>query len=436
MHAPDSPPRHRLAALIGAAPRELLPAVAGFALFFCLFCGYFMLRPIREAMGIAGGVDKLQWLFTATFVVTLLVVPLHGWLSAHVPRRRFIDWAYGFFVLNLLAFALVFATAGESVWAARIFYVWLSVYNLFVMSVAWSLMADVFDREQAERLFAFMAAGASVGGLVGPTVGALLVTVVGQHGLLLLAAVLLAAAVAIKHYLMAWRDVGGAGRPDAPRATEATSRPIAGNPFEGARQVFSSPYLLGISVFVILLATVSTFLYFEQARLVAGVFPDRAAQIRVFSMIDIAVQSLSLIAQVFITGRVARKLGVRALLMGVPLMMAVGFGLLALLPGFAVLAGVMIVRRVGEYAFVRPGREMLFAPMPPVRKYQAKQFIDTVVYRAGDAISGWAKVGLDALGQGPVLVAVFGVGCALAWAISGHVLGRAHDTGGTAGELR
>ena len=199
----------RLARLIDARPGELLAALAGFALFFCLFSGYFMLRPLREAMGIQGGVQHLQWLFTATFVSMLLAVPLFAWLSARVPRARYVDGVYGFFVLNLVVFGLLFAIRADDAWLARTFYVWISVYNLFVVSVAWSLMADVFDARQAKRLFAFIAAGASVGGLVGPALSALLVSRLGTSGLLLLAAALLLAALGCKQYLMGGRERAG-----------------------------------------------------------------------------------------------------------------------------------------------------------------------------------------------------------------------------------
>ena len=416
----------RLSRAINARPGELLPALGGFALFFCLFAGYFMLRPIREAMGIAGGVNNLQWLFTATFVVMLIAVPLFAWLNSRVPRIHYIDWIYGFFCLNLLVFASAFALLDDNVWLARVFYVWISVYNLFVVSVAWSLMADVFDAPQARRLFAFIAAGASVGGLSGPALSALLMGALGEAGLMVLAALLLAAALLLKHYLMAWRERGGAGRPGA-RQTETPRRPVPGNPFSGLTRVLGSPYLLGVSAFVVLLATVSTFLYFEQARLVAELFPERSEQVRVFSAIDFCVQAGALIAQLFITGRVAQRLGIRVLLAGVPLLVCLGFIGLALAPTFAMLAALMIVRRIGEYAFVRPGREMLFAPLDAETKYKAKNFIDTVVYRAGDAVSGWAKSLLDLLGQGTLLVALVGAACAARWGLLGWYLGGRAD---------
>ena len=416
------PPSQRLAKAINAKPAELFAALCGFGLFLCLFSGYFMLRPIREAMGIRGGVENLQWLFSATFVVMLAAVPLFAWLNSRVPRARYIDWVYGFFILNLLAFAALFQQAGDDIWAARVFYVWISVYNLFVVSVAWSLMADVFDSTQAKRLFAFIAAGASCGGLAGPALGALLVGAIGQSGLILCAALLLGVAVLAKHHLMAWRARGGAGRPGAP-PSENPHEPVTGNPFSGVTRVLASPYLLGISAFVILLATASTFLYFEQARLVALTFPERNQQIRVFGLIDFSVQALSLLAQLFITGRVAEKLGLRALLAGVPLLVCLGFLGLALAPTFAMLAALMIVRRVGEYAFVRPGREMLFAPLDALTKYKAKNFIDTVVYRGGDAISAWTKALLDMLSQGVLLAALVGAALAAVWAALGWYLG-------------
>lgn len=416
----------RLARAVNAESGELPAVLAGFALFFCLFAGYFMLRPIREAMGITGGVSNLQWLFSATFVVMLLAVPLFAWLNSKVPRIQFIDWVYGFFCLNLLAFVLLFRLNHDSVWLARVFYVWISVYNLFVVSVAWSLMADVFDAAQARRLFAFIAAGASVGGLCGPLLSTLLVGYVGESGLMLMAAVLLGVAISLKRYLMGWREGRGAGRPGA-QASESPRRPVAGNPFSGLTRLLRSRYLLGIGAFILLLTSVSTFLYFEQARLVAALFPDRAEQVRVFGVIDFVVQAGALSAQLFITGRLAQRLGVRVLLALVPALVSLGFIGLALAPTFAMLAGLMIVRRIGEYAFVRPGREMLFAPLDAESKYKVKNFIDTVVYRGGDALSGWAKAGLDMLGQGTWLVAVVGAFCAALWGLLGWYLGGRAD---------
>ncbi len=423
-------PLHRA---IHARAGELAPALAAFALLLCLFGGYFMLRPVRETMGIAGGVENLQWLFSATFVAMLLAVPAYGWLNARVPRRVFLDWVYLFFASNLLGFAWLLWRTPDPLWAARAFYVWLSVYNLFVVSLAWSLLADVFDRRQSKRLFPSIAAGASLGGLLGPLAGGLLVARLGAAGLLVLAALLLLPTLPLRRYLMAWRGAGGAGRPGA--ECEPPERPVPGNPFVGIGLVFGSPYLLGICAFVLLLSCTSTFLYFEQARLVAALFPDSQQQVRVFALIDFVVQALSLVCQLFIAGRVAQRFGVGALLGVVPLLVALGFLVLALLPQFAVLAALMVLRRVGEYAFVRPGREMLFVPLGAQQKYRAKNFIDTVVYRGGDAVSAWLKTLLDGIGLGAALVALVGTGVALAWSTLGWRLGRRHEQSATAQEV-
>jgi AAA family ATP:ADP antiporter len=399
---------------------EAPAALAGAALFFVLFCGYFMLRPVRETMGIAGGIDNLQWLFTGTFLATLVAMPLFGWLASKVRRRRILAWTYAFFALNLVGFAVAFATRPEHLLAARTFYIWLSVFNLVAISLAWSVLADVFTSAQARRMFALMAGGASLGGLLGPVFGTLLVGVIWHAGLTLLAAATLVAGIAIAAWLHRWRD----RHPLAPGETLARGRPLGGNPFAGASAVFRSAYLAGIALFVVLLTSVSTFLYFEQARLVAETFTDPVRQTQVFGVIDTVVQSLAILTQVFFTGRIAQKLGVGVLLVAVPLVVAAGFIWLAMAPVFAVFVVVMVVRRAGEYALVRPGREMLYTVVAPEHKYKAKNFNDTVVYRGGDAVSAWVKRGLDLIAEHPSLAMFIGAGIALAWAASGVVLGR------------
>lgn len=419
-----SPPTEFLHRLLKADRGELSAVVAGFGMFFCLFAGYSMLRPLRETMGITGGVENLQWLFTATFLTMLLAVPAYGALSAAVPRARLIPRVYAFFIANLLAFTGGFRAHPESVWLARVFYVWLSVFNLFVISVAWSLMADVFRPEQARRLFALIAAGASAGGLLGPMLAGLFVGIIGHAGLGLLAAGLLGLSLLGVGILLRWRARAGAGMESG---TEDPQRPIGGGIFAGLSRIARSPYLLGISAFVVLLATASTFLYFEQARLVAETFPDRVRQTQVFSALDAVVQALTIFTQIFLTGRLAARRGVTVLLTAVPVVITGGLLFLAFMPVFCVLAAVMVLRRVGEYALVRPGREMLFTVVDAETKYKAKNVIDTVVYRGGDAVSGWVKAGIDALGFGAWLAALVGAALAAVWAGVGYWLGRSHD---------
>ena len=416
-------PSSTLQRLFNLKPRESPAVLAGTVMFFLLFAGYFMLRPVRETMGVAGGVRNLQWLFTATFVATVVALPLFGWLASRVQRRRIQFWAYAFFVLNLLGFAIGLALQPDNLWVARVFYVWLSVFNMMTISLAWSVLADVLSASQAKRLFALMAAGASLGGLAGPVLGTLLVGPLGHAGLLVLSAVMLAGSAAAGLGLQRWRD----RHPLAEGEEAARSQPLGGNPLAGATAVFRSPYLLGISLFVILLATANTFLYFEQARLVAETFPDRTRQTQVFGTLDIIVQSLALLTQFFLTGRIAQRLGVSVLLVAVPVVIAAGFLWLALSPVFAVLAVVMVVRRAGEYALVRPGREMLYTVIDPEQKYKAKNFIDTVVYRGGDAVSGWIKHGIDLQAGHPAMAMIIGSLLAVVWAGNGLLLGRARD---------
>ena len=418
----SSGPRRRLAGLIVAEPHEVPAVLGGHVLFFLLFASYFMLRPVRETFGIAGGVDNLQWLYLGTFLATLVVVPLYGALAKRMQRRRLLPATYIFSAVVMAGFGISLMTDPDNVWTARAFYIWLSVFNLFVISIAWSLMADVFNADQGHRLFGQIAAGASLGGLAGPLLSGLLVEPLGHGGLLLLSTGLLLTTLIAARYLIGWRERHG--RPEDPdNPPEAR---IGGSIWAGLTLILRSPYLLGISLFVILLTAVSTFLYFEQARVVEAAFPDRDAQTRVFSAIDFVVQSLTIFIQIFVTGRLTRRLGVTVLLAAVPVTMMFGFGLLAVAATFPVLAFVMVVRRVGEYALVRPGREMLFTNVDAETKYKAKNAIDTFVYRGGDVIAAWANVGIVAAGTAAA-AAIVGTFVAGAWAVVGWLLGRRHD---------
>ncbi len=411
-----------LARLIVARREEVSAVVGGFLLFFLLFASYFMLRPVRETFGIAGGVDNLQWLFLGTFLATLVVVPLYGALAARLPRRSLLPVTYGFSAVVMIGFAASLFADPDNVWVARAFYIWLSVFNLFVISLAWSLMADIFSVDQGRRLFGQIAAGASVGGLTGPLLSTFLVESLGHAGLLLLSTGLLLATLLCARYLMGWHDRHG----EADAARTPTDARMGGSIWAGLSLILRSPYLIAISVFVILFTSVSTFLYFEQARVVEATFTDKVQQTQVFGAIDVAVQSLTVLIQIFFTGRLARRLGVTVLLTAVPITMMFGFGLLALVATFPVLAAVMIVRRVGEYALVKPGREMLFTAVDTETKYKAKNVIDTFVYRGGDAISAWANTAIVAVGSTGA-AAVAGAVIAALWAWLGFYVGRRHD---------
>ncbi len=408
-----------LSRIIVAEPEEIPAVIGGFLLFFLLFASYFMLRPVRETFGIAGGVENIQWLFMGTFVATLAVVPVYGWISRTVARRALVPVTYGFSGMVMGGFAAALYLDPLNVWVARAFYIWLSVFNLFVISIAWSLMADLFRADQAHRLFGQIAAGASLGGLAGPLLSAGLVGTVGHAGLLLLSTALLLGTLVCVRFLLRWSGASAA-------VDQPAQRPVGGSVWAGLTLIARSPYLIGISGFVLLLASVSTFLYMEQARIVDATFPDPVRQTQVFGTIDAAVQSLTIGIQLFVTGRIAKRLGVGVLLGIVPLLMILGFGLLAVTATFPVLAGVVILRRVGEYALVRPGREMLFASLDPQAKYKAKNAIDTVVYRGGDMLSAWLNSAILLIGTASA-AAVGGAALAGIWALLGFAIGRRHD---------
>jgi AAA family ATP:ADP antiporter len=401
--------------------RELPALAAGFVLFFLLFASYFMLRPVRETFGLAGGVDNLQWLYLGTFLGALIAVPLFGWLSARVPRARLVPWTYAFSAVVMGGFAISLLRNPDDVWIGRAFYIWVSVFNLFVVSIAWSLMADVFSPDQAKRLFGRIAAGASLGGLAGPLTSGFLVAHVGLAGLLLISTGLLLATLLCVAYLLRWRRDHG-----HPADVHSPTQAIGGGIWAGLTTILSSPQLRAISLFVILLTAVSTFLYFEQARVVKATFPDKVQQTQVFASIDAAVQGLTIFLQLFVTGQIAKRLGLTALLTAVPLLTVLGFLALAAAPVFTVLAAVMILRRVGEYALIRPGREMLFSAVDAETKYKSKSAIDTAVYRGGDVLSAWLNTAIVAVGSTGVAAFVGAVIAAL-WAGSGYVIGRRFD---------
>jgi AAA family ATP:ADP antiporter len=416
--------RARLAGAVNAEPHELPVLLAAFATVFAMFSSYSILRPIRETMGLTSGVETLPALFWGTFVAMLAVQPVYGWLTSRFRRTTFLPWVYLFFILNILGFHAWFNAQADHTWIARVYFIWVSVFNLFVVAVFWSLMADVFTREQAGRLFGFIAAGLSLGGLFGPFLGKQLVQPLGTINLLLVSAALLAAGLAGMLLVLRWHRLHG--HDDAAAGEDRDAR-LGGSSFAAFRQVVQSPYLALIAVFVLLLTWVSTFLYLEQQALVAQVFTDRDSRTEFFNTIDFWVQAASLVVQMFLFGRIFRWLGLRALLVLVPLLMTLGYAMLALNPTFAVLVGVMVVRRVGEYSIARPARDTLYTVVTREEKYKAKSLIDTFVYRGGDATSASLHALLKStFGLGLSGIAWVGVGIAAAWAAVAYSLGTLH----------
>jgi len=413
-----------LTRVIDVRPVEMRALGWSWLYIFSVLFSYYILRPIRDEMGVAGGVENLQWLFTGTLLGMLIINPPFAALVARLPRVKFIALSYRFFLANLLLFALLLhvATAEQNIWIGRLFFIWVSVFNLFVVSVFWALMVDVFDSEQGKRLFGFIAAGATVGGIVGSSLTASLARQVSPTYLLLISALLLEAAVFCVGRLAKISD------PLQRRPAEQSSEgPIGGSAFSGLSHALSSSYLINVSGFILLFAITSTFLYFQQAEIAKLSFADRGARTVFFARVDLWVNVLTLGAQLFLTGRVLRWIGIALTLAALPLISIVGFGALALVPTVAVLVVFQVARRAGNFAFARPTREVLFTVVPREDKYKAKSFIDTVVYRLGDQVGAWSYAGLGILGLGMTGIAIVAVPISLLWLFNGLWLGRRQD---------
>ena len=400
-----------------------MPAlIAAFAYNFLLFTAYYILRPLRDSMGVAGGVENLDDLFGYTLVGMLLAVPAYGWISGKFRRAVFLPWIYVFFVAQLLGFWLLFRILADDAPTARVFFVWVSVFNLFVVSVFWSFMADLFDREQAKRVFAFIAAGASSGGILGSSIPAFFAQALGDVNLLLISSALLAGTTLPIRYLLRW----SAAR--APSGERLDERPIGGNPFAGFTRVFTSRYLSGIALFVFLMAAVSTFLYLQQAELLQVHFPERAERTAFLGRIELTVNVAVVLMQIFAVGRLTSRFGLPVMIVSVPLFVVAGFLLIAASPTLATLVGVYIFRRLGQYAVVRPCREMLYTTVDRESKYKAKSVNDTLVYRTSDfVIAKGHEAFVSAFAASLTWVAWLGAGVAALWAVVAWTLGRAHE---------
>jgi|KBSMisStaDraftv2_1062788.scaffolds.fasta_scaffold02945_3 AAA family ATP:ADP antiporter len=419
-----SPTHPLLRRLVTLRQGELAAMLWSFAYFFCLLCSYYVLRPVRDEMGIQGGVDNLPRLFTATFLAMLAAVPLFGWASSRFPRRKLLPIVYLFFAANLLVFYGLMESDLAPTRIAQAFFVWVSVFNLFVVSVFWSFMADLFRNEQARRLYGFISAGGSLGALTGPLLTALLAPSIGPANLLPVSAALLCAAMFCIFRLAAWSARNPAERRSPPVPVE---EPLGGSILAGVTLALKSPYLLGVCIYVMLGTLLGTFLYFHQANIVAVDIPLAGERTALFAKIDFAVNAFTLVCQLFVVARVMGRFGVGTTLVILPVLSAVGFFLIGLMPTLAVLVVFQVIRRAGEYAIARPAREVLFTVLTREEKYKAKNVIDTVVFRGGDAISSWLFEGLRMLGLGFAGIAFVGVPIALLWAGTGWMLGRSQD---------
>jgi ATP:ADP antiporter, AAA family len=389
---------------------------------FSILSAYYVLRPIRDEMGVHAGVENLPWLFSATLLGMIAINPLFALLVKRLPRVRFISAAYRFFAANLLVFVALFAlaTTEQNVWLGRVFFVWLSIFNLFVVSVFWALMVDVFNSEQGKRLFGFLAAGATLGAIAGSTLTATLAREVGTVTLFFASIVLLEVAVLAVRRLSRLAEKLER-RPSGEAGEEA---PIGGGVLAGIAHTVRSPYLLNVCLFIVLFTVTSTFLYFQQATIARDYFPDRVSRTAFFARVDLLVNVLTLSVQLFLTARILKTFGVALTLAVLPLFSVLGFAALAAAPAIAAVVVFQVLRRAANFALARPTRELLYTVLAREDKYKAKTFIDTVVYRAGDQIGSWSYLGLSSLGLGIAGVALVAVPLSGLWLVNALWLGR------------
>jgi len=409
-------------------PHEVGAVVAAFLLFFFMWAGYFSVRPVRETVATLLGRDQVAdlWLYTGAF--SILLIPLYGAVVGRFRRSTFLPWTYGIVAAVMALVGIWFSTAEFNPLLGKSFYVFISVVNLFLISMFWSFLLEIFDKGQTKRLFGVIAAGGSAGALTGPLVADITVSSIGESGVLFVSAVMFIVAIVCQRVLLRiWSD-----RPVTAASAANEDKPIGGTWFAGIALILRSPYLLGIALFIVGVSAVSTLLYFEQLRIVAETFPDPTERTRIFARIDWIVQSLTVLSQVFLTGRIAKYFGVTALLTAVPIVMILGFLALAGSTSFVLFAIVFIMRRAGEYSFVRPGREMLWSPLDKETKYKAKNTIDVPVYRVADYFGGQATVALGAVGITAGGMMLVGAVVAGAWALVGWWLGKKFEGSTTA----
>ena len=421
---PDSAFHRFLSKIIDVRPSEV-PALAWSWLYiFSLLSSYYIMRPIRDQMGVAGGVNNLQWLFTGTLIGMLVLNLPFSWLVQTFPREKFIAISYRFFAANILLFALALyaATPEQTIWVGRIFFIWTSIFNLFVVSIFWQMIVDVFTSEQGKRLFGFIAAGATLGAISGSAFTVSTVEHMAPTYLMIGAAVMLEVAV------FCVRRLSGLSSSLSERpVAEQSEAPIGGTLLSGFRDALSSGYLLNVSLFLLLYAVTSTFLYFQQAAVVSHSFESRAAQTAFFASVDLGVNVLTLAVQLFLTGRILKRFGVGTTLSMLPVFSVIGFGAVALIPTLASVVGFQLIRRAGNFAIARPTREVLFTVLPREDRYKAKSFIDTVVYRLGDQIGAWSFALLTFLGLGLTEVSIVAAVLSAIWLFNGWWLGRRQD---------
>jgi len=393
--------------VLGIQRQEYVAVAWSFAYFFCVLSSYYILRPIRESMAVGSGPDTIPYLFIGTFVTMIFATSIFGWVASRFPRRVFLPWVYLFFISNILIFWVVFSKAvdagQEFIWLGRLFFVWISVFNLFVVSVFWSFMADIYTREQGRRLFGFITSGGSIGALLGGLMTSRIVMEIGFQELFGIAAVMLLIAVLCIGRLKEWvhRE-----HEEEIEQTFESDKPLGGSPFAGFTHVLGSKYFLGIALSSVIASLLGTALYMFAAELVNDAIIDTNARTRFFSNMNNWQNALALFIQMFAVKQVVTRFGIGRSLVLFPLVTVIGFAVLALEPTLMVVAVLTVVRRALGFGFTKPSTDMLYSVVTPEEKYKAKNFIDTAIYRGGDVIGTWTIKLLSMIGMGMAAISV------------------------------
>ncbi|MEX2525243.1 MAG: MFS transporter [Gammaproteobacteria bacterium] len=409
--------------LMRIEPNELRSTLLSFLFIFILMAAYYILRPVRDAMASDWTDAEVAFLWTLNFFISAGVVALYGGAVSRVTFRRLVPGVYTFFAATFIGFFIAVTVVESRALVDKCFYVWLSVFSLFHISVFWSYMSDTFNKDQATRLFAIIAAGASAGALVGPSIPTLFADALGNDKLMLIAAALLVLPIPIILYL-ARLKITDLGNEDV-QADPALLR-IGGNPLTGFKQFLTNPYLLAIGGFILLYTMISSFVYFEQKNILAPY--DRETRTRILGGIDWITNALTFGLAFFATGRLVQRFGMAVTLPLLPVLVIAGLLILAFAPIITVLLALQVARRAGNYAVTRPAREMLFTGVDRETRFKAKPVIDIVVYRGGDTLTAWLFAGLSqGLGLGMAAIALVGAGIAAVWAAVGIYLGKWFD---------
>ena len=385
-----------------------------FLAFFLLLCSYTMLRPVRDDMAVRFGADRLHWLFTGTFLCTLAVIPLFGTVVRHVRRNAILPTCYGFLVMNLLGFCAAFRTEGNA-WTAAVFFIWLSVFNLFVVSLFWSNVSDAFNAQEAQGHYGIIAAGGTAGAMAGPGLTALVARHVSTSALLATSAALVVLATLCMVAL----------RRASPGDSVTSPRPLGGSIVAGVPLTLKLPELRGIALLIICLTTVSTVLYVEIISLAGKHYASSGERRTFFASIDLAVNLLAFGLQLAGTRLVVRHAGLVMALSVAPVLMLAGLAVLGIWPTLIGFAAIQVLHKASEYAFGKPGREMIYTTIGAEGRFKAKNFIDTTVYRANDAASAWLINFVRGVGWSAVLLV--GLPAVLVWLVAAFRTGRRFD---------